>query len=643
VPEYYDDQVRWDRAAPVSVLATPQTANIDFSLELGASLSGYVKNMGGVPVEGVEVVCNSDHYPYSQDTTDSNGFYKAKGLTPGYVYNVAAYPPATTDYVINRIYVDIPDVNDYTADDINLFTGALTVSGKVTDKSTGDGLNSIRVGAHLDELDVWSGNKYTDVNGIYELTNLPLGGIHIRAEPESYYASIGTEIEVTEDINDMNFALPPEATLSGKVLGAETAQPLVGIEVIYSSSRYAIYQRRFVDIDGFFCFTNLPPGIAEITAEPDVDTGYAWNLPFGCNFFYLTEGQRCAGRIITLQKGALVSGYVNDPNGDPMSNVECEYEGRLSGGEFDTGIDGHYELRLPPGTYILVLDEDESDLGALPPKITVMDVNQSVDVNMTAYSDQTCGQISGDVNNPGGYAKTGAFLIVAFEAGTIFDANSWYTIQPIKEAGLGQAGPFTISTLPPDANYDVHLCVVSQTIDDILSVSVWDSAFNVPVGTTDITLNYNSEGSAVTGSVINTNGQPILGATVLLNDPCTNMPAGIAYVDPNGNYVIYNVPAGTYDAIATHSKYLNASVVTQVVDGVPTDVNTIIMPFTGEKEGADLNGDGIISMPDFAEFGNQWQLSGPLEANFDQQGDVDFADLLRLTENWLWQAIWIND
>lgn len=80
----------------------------------------------------------------------------------------------------------------------------------------------------------------------------------------------------------------------------------------------------------------------------------------------------------------------------------------------------------------------------------------------------------------------------------------------------------------------------------------------------------------------------------------------------------------------------------EVVDGVPTDVGTIVMPFSGEKEGSDLNGNGIVNMVDYAEFANQWRQSGPSEANFNQDGEVGFADLRRVAENWLWQAIWLH-
>ncbi len=69
-------------------------------------------------------------------------------------------------------------------------------------------------------------------------------------------------------------------------------------------------------------------------------------------------------------------------------------------------------------------------------------------------------------------------------------------------------------------------------------------------------------------------------------------------------------------------------------------VDTIVMPFSGDKEGADLNGNGIVNMFDFAKFGSEWRQSGSLDADFDQNGEVGASDLARLVENWLWRAIW---
>jgi len=649
VEEYYDNVLDYDHATPVVVPAIGVVQNINFRLVLGGTITGIVtKESDGTPIAGLWVeACDYDTDQYrGGGETSSDGFYIISRLA-ACTYRIRV-STSGTDF-IPEYYDNVLDYDDATpvvvpaaglVQNINfsLEVGGLTVSGKVTDKATGSALADILVTYWNDDFEIWT-YDYTDTDGTYKLTGLLPGWVQIRAEPESYYACIGTEFELTGDINNLDFALPAGAILSGKVIDADTAQPLAGIEVTYGNYRYAVWQNDFTDGDGTFTLTNLPLGIAEVKASPDVDSGYAWNLPWPADEIYLNEGEDKPNRIIALHKGALVSGYIKDPNGNPLSNFEYDYEGRLCEGWSETDINGQYKIRLPVGNYIICVDED--DFGALPKEVTITDVNLPVSVpDMIAYSEQSGGQISGFVNNPGGYPQTGNFMIVAFETGTVIDPNTLYPIRTISETDLEQAGPFTITKLPPGINYDVYLLVMSETPDEIESLALRDSALNVPVGTTGINLNYTSQGSTVTGKVTNTRGNPVLGATVLLTVSSTGNFAGFANVDANGDYIIYNVPAGTYTATAIHSKYLNTSETVHVANGVPANVSTIIMPFAGEKDGADLNGDGQVNMSDFAEFANQWLWSGSLEADFTKDNLVDFADLTRIAENWLWQAIW---
>lgn len=639
--ECYNNQLSWDQATPVSVSAGQQTTGINFSLELGASISGVVKNPSGVPLANIQVNCGTDNGYGTGTQTEANGFYKCNGLPVGYNYNVVAYPPPDSNYMIAQIRVTVSEAKEYTGNDITFAEGGLTVSGKVTAKATGLPLPNIHVTCWNNDLQVGV-DDYTDANGIYKLTNLPPGKVNVSVQPETYYAWIGVDdLELEEDINNLDFALPAGTVLCGRVLDAKTAKPLAGVEIDYESDQYST--ESLTDANGAFCLTQLPPGTAEVKAKPDVDSGYAWNLPRGSDYICLNEGENRSGRIITLEKGALVRGYIKDANGN-ASGIAYDYSGRKCDGWDDADdINGDYEIRLPVGIYAITPD-DTDEFGALPAMVTITDINEDVNVpDIIVYTEETGGQISGKVKNQGGYAKTGYFLIIAFKAGTVFnDPNMWYTVQPIVQAEMEDAGPFSLNKLPPGVNYDIYLIVYSETPDGIQSLAVRDSALNVAVGTGGIKLEYNSEGSTIRGDVNNTDGQPVLGATVLLSDPSGGF-GGFGDADCNGQYVIYNVPAGTYTATAVHSKYLNTSTTVEVVEGAPADVNTIIMPFRGEKEGPDLNGDGNVDMADVAELAQQWLDSGGCEADFNQDNKVNFSDWARMAENWLSKAIWYQE
>jgi hypothetical protein len=336
----------------------------------------------------------------------------------------------------------------------------------------------------------------------------------------------------------------------------------------------------------------------------------------------------------------LVSGHIKDANGNAISRIEYNFRGRDCDGWRETDVDGFYQIRLPVGIYVIVPDNTD-EFGALPVRVMVTDIDEEVTVSdMIVYTGGDGGQISGEVSNSGGYAKTGYFVILAFKTGTMFDPNAWYLVQPTVMTGMENAGPYSLSKLPPGVNYDVYLCVDNQT-PDIESLTVRDSVLNVPVGTTDIALDYSSQGSTVQGTVKNTDDKPVLGATVMLLS--SSGFGGFADTDCNGEYAIYNVPAGTYTATAVHSRYLFASATVEVVEGLAADVSDIVVPFAGAKEGPDLNGDGNVDMGDLAEFAGQWLNSGASEADFNQDNEVNFYDWTRIAENWPSKAIWYHE
>jgi hypothetical protein len=166
-----------------------------------------------------------------------------------------------------------------------------------------------------------------------------------------------------------------------------------------------------------------------------------------------------------------------------------------------------------------------------------------------------------------------------------------------------------------------------------------DVDINVSPGSTGINLSCDSSGATITGTVVNTYGKPVLGASVILNDNSGNF-GGLADVNENGRYTIYNVAPGTYTAVATHSKYINDSTIISVSEGANVNADTIVLPFVGSKEGPDLNGDGSVDILDVAEFSDTWLDSGSSEANFNQDNSVNFSDWVRIAENWLSEAIW---
>jgi hypothetical protein len=427
-------------------------------------------------------------------------------------------------------------------------------------------------------------------------------------------------------------------SISGRLLDAQTAESIAGIEVTYWNEAQSFWTNDVTDSAGNFLLEGLPEGFAEIKACPEVNTGYVYQ-PSDCREVYFAEGQSKNSQIIALQKGTLVQGYIKDVNMTPMADVEYDYDGIYCSGDGITDTNGMYQIRLPLGEYVISLNEE--NYNDFHRHVTVTNVSQTINVNdIIVYSADNGATISGSVTNPGSYAYEDGFFLAAVEAGTVIDANSIYLLRSVGEDSLAAPGTFIINGLPTGMNYDVYLGVNQITSGGGEVAVIHDVQYDVSAGTSDVNLSCSVQNSFVIGRVINEDSQPVLGAVVVLTDQATGAFTGFIDVNEQGEYTIENVPDGIYTVSAVHSRYITTSVTVQVVGGMSADADTIVMPYAGQKEGADLNGNGTVNMSDFAIFANQWMQSGSLESNFDREGVVDFNDLIRIAENWLSESLW---
>lgn len=90
--EFYDDILNWDEALPVTIAAPLGIQNIDFSLELGGTISGCVIDaatelpVGDAKIDAFEyssLAPGRSLVSYGWATTDADGYYITTGLTAG--------------------------------------------------------------------------------------------------------------------------------------------------------------------------------------------------------------------------------------------------------------------------------------------------------------------------------------------------------------------------------------------------------------------------------------------------------------------------------------------------------------------------------------------------------------------------------
>jgi len=422
------------------------------------------------------------------------------------------------------------------------------------------------------------------------------GDVYMQVQPgaDSPYARMGRDVELGESLSGMDFAMPLGATLAGRVVDAETAEPIARVHVNHWSERHTIWQSDVSDEDGCFTLTHLPPGIAEIEIDSLDDPSRVW-LSWPASLISLDEGQDAGGRVIALGEGVLVRGYVRDTEGAAVAGCEIEFFSTTCEGEAETDEDGFYEVCLPAGEYTAILefggDEDpEGQWASTPVRFTVSAWEELVEApEIVAYSFATGSRISGAVVNSGGWGGRSPAIAV-LEAGTLVTSETFAAVGAICDTTVSQTGEFIIPILPP-GNYDIYLTAEYWDEDDVGSFIVCDRIVNVPAGASGITLSADLSDGSLEGYVLNAAGRPVLAATVFIAD-ASGVFAGSAETGVGGAFSVENVGAGTYTLTAVHPKYVPMQRIVDIADGLVTTVDTFVLAFAGGKEASDLNGAG---------------------------------------------------
>ena len=204
--EYYNDQKSFFTAEVVD-LSDSLVENIDFALEQGATIEGYVQlsddggyRAGADTLDGMPVVAFDAETGYvaSYDFVQFNGGFRIDRLLPGtyklmtvptpseyattYLGGGMAYEEAQTDISVNLGEVSGDHV-------ITLQTAAGRLTGTVTDNATGSPLSGVFVGAYdatghlvaydLTDYDARTGKQIGDT-GTYEIRGLRDGTYYVR-------------------------------------------------------------------------------------------------------------------------------------------------------------------------------------------------------------------------------------------------------------------------------------------------------------------------------------------------------------------------------------------------------------------------------------------------------------------------------
>ncbi len=285
IAEWYDGMdgaFRCEDALIIKINVSGTFINHDFVVDQGSRIAGSIQDDSPTPLENVQVnVFNTNGSFITQGVTDSTGNYITdSGLAPGiYLANtvngLGYIDQAFTDMIIvPNVVITVDNI------DVDLVLGG-TISGTVVDMATTNPLRNIDI-AVFNSSGTEVSRTTTDNSGFYLTSGLAAGNYYARTfNSQQYLEKLynspnptgcsgncnvldGAEISVTvgSDQADINFALDPGGSISGRVTNVDiTDLPIRNITVDIIDLSGATFTTGTTDFNGDYrSSSGLPAG-----------------------------------------------------------------------------------------------------------------------------------------------------------------------------------------------------------------------------------------------------------------------------------------------------------------------------------------------------------------------------------------------
>jgi hypothetical protein len=589
----------------------------------GGSISGTVTDAGtGAPIVGIELrIRDSEGSWQATGYSDALGNYTSDYALPPGPYYVETW--SQTAY-INQVYDGIECVVDcdptegtpivvgqdehVTGIDFALVLGA-TISGTVTDSVTGAPLEEVYVEVSCDD---WTevATAETDASGKFTTyPGLPGGTHYVKVIADDHVFEVwddipcafhciaqyvGDPIELVTGVpvTGIDFALDPEASITGTVTDEATGTGLEGVFLTFTDESEGDLFYLYTDANGDFDSRNevrLPEGTYYVhTSNSDgyIDEIYddlveeEHEITDGTPIV-VTIGEDVTGIDIALAKGASISGRVTDSATglgiDDASVYIYDGEGnRVSTAGADANGDYTTNDPLSAGTYYArssnwagYLDEIYDDLPCVddcdPTTGTPIEVAEGEQVTGIDLALDKGGSISGTVTDS---VSTSTLQGVAV---LIYDPEGHYLFT--RYSGSDGTYATTIGLVP--GNYFARTAnsigYVDELWDDIAcmpSCTILDGTPIVVGAGEDVTgIDFAIDpGASISGTVTDAaTSDPIAGEEIEIYNSAGNW---VTYADvaADGTYTSHSgLPAGTFYARTySYSGYIN-----EVYDNLP--------------------------------------------------------------------------
>jgi len=186
-----------------------------------------------------------------------------------------------------------------------------TAAGRVTRTADGAGISGARVASS-------SASTVADANGNFTLANLPVGGVLLTASANGFTSLGKTVIIASGQTTSVNFALPANGSINGRITNASTGAALSGVTVTYNFGSTAS------DANGYYTFNSVPAGTYTVTAQKAGWVSASTTVTVAAtavtaNLRMATGGQ-ISGKIVN-RSGAAISGATVKMTGGIVSTT----------------------------------------------------------------------------------------------------------------------------------------------------------------------------------------------------------------------------------------------------------------------------------------------------------------------------------
>ena len=520
-----------------------RTINTDIHLN-GATLTGFVRDNSGNPMTAAISLENGT--AWFNTTAGADGKYSISGLRAG-EYNITASESGYVPYE----NTSIPVSSGATLWENCTLKGGL-LAGNVTDDA---GRPLALVSISLLESGMEIASTETNTAGGFEIASVPTGDYVLRASMTGYLQS-----SENVHISAGHTTYTDVILTGGEIIGSITddaGRPISGATVELLGSDYVGTSNE----SGNYSVSGVAEGDYYVRASRE---GYITSI--SDNTLHIAPGSSVFQNF-TLRGGTL-TGTVDNGSAE-LAGVHITLI--LTTGEnltATTDSDGRYMIKgIPEGVYAIIACLDgytNSTVGGV--SITAGETT-TLDLTMVELQ----GAISGNVKS-GGAPVEGARVWVSITDGIRFaytDSRGNYTITDVP------AGVYNV-TAEKDGYYPDY-------VPDVVVVR----------GQVTWEVNLTLEGKLSRLSGVVSNGTyPIVGVSIeILELKYTT------HTDPYGNYIIENIPPGTYTVVATKQGYRpNATYGVSISMGEAKELNFTLEEIPGIVWGyvKDGNGDPIV-------------------------------------------------